>query len=243
MRRLMRQLSQQFGQQLLAYAMWAGTAGETLPVPTEPIPVRKQAGLLVTRDGFSFCGIGHGKGAVIQRYGPVAQAVCLRKQFGHNVAWSAVGSAALPEHPAPHPDCSCGFYGWRASQLDPEGRDLRNDSIYWRIDAELYGRVQVHRLGYRAEKQRVLTVRNPTRCGWCHRAWWWTGQESSIDDDGATRAEPVIAEIGPGRRLVATCWFCRAIRPTVTYTGNQLRAMLAPLEVVLEPPPDFSTGL
>lgn len=65
-----------------------------------------------------------------------------------------------PGHMVPAIGGTCGFY---AFGLEHDERPELRDGL-WRLDVELFGRVVRHRLGYRAERQRVLSARAPTRC-------------------------------------------------------------------------------
>ena len=62
------------------------------------------------------------------------------------------------KHDAPHESCGCGFYGVK-DKSNAQGRII--------AEVDLYGKVIEHELGYRAEYQRVLSVRviRPVHCG------------------------------------------------------------------------------
>lgn len=63
----------------------------------------------------------------------------------------------MPFHTyGPQLDCSCGFYALKESVKPTEGIVL---------EVELYGTVIVCERGYRAERQRVLGVTLPAKCG------------------------------------------------------------------------------
>jgi hypothetical protein len=58
----------------------------------------------------------------------------------------------IPAHDlAPHEECSCGFYGVK------DKKDVMGNTFV--AEAEFYGKVIEHEKGYRAEYQRVLSVR------------------------------------------------------------------------------------
>jgi hypothetical protein len=55
-------------------------------------------------------------------------------------------------HSRPEPDSSCGFYAWRPGAPFPWQPGT------WLLETDLYGHVVEHESGYRAQKQRVLSV-------------------------------------------------------------------------------------
>lgn len=57
-------------------------------------------------------------------------------------------------HRAPAPGCTCGFYA--LNEKPPLA--VRATSGEWLLEVELYGRVIAHRLGYRAQYQRVRSL-------------------------------------------------------------------------------------
>lgn len=62
------------------------------------------------------------------------------------------------DHPAPFLPCSCGYYSLR----EPVDEPARGDDVL--LDVELFGKVIVYSLGYRAERQRAVMV---TLANWC----------------------------------------------------------------------------
>jgi hypothetical protein len=56
------------------------------------------------------------------------------------------------QHGRPDPDNSCGFYAWKADS------DLPWQVGTWLLEVDLYGTVIEHESGYRAQKQRVLSI-------------------------------------------------------------------------------------
>lgn len=81
--------------------------------------------------------------------------------------WEAWGDT----HPAPVVDCTCGFYAMRDREaVEPVGGIAV-------LEVELSGRVIRHERGYRAERQRVMSVAVDRLC------WGWL-------ENGCT-AEPV----------------------------------------------------
>ena len=81
--------------------------------------------------------------------GPVMEAECLRSEnFGPNSG-----------HQAPHPSCSCGVYAMHRRDpmlVPPQGS--------WAIVA-LWGRVEVHEIGMRAQHARICAIAKPTGPG------------------------------------------------------------------------------
>ena len=74
------------------------------------------------------------------------------------------GETAEPKaHESPEVYCTCGFYGVphkTAKQVETDYSTRR----YVRVEAELFGRVVRHEHGYRAERQRVISVTVPRKC-------------------------------------------------------------------------------
>lgn len=98
-------------------------------------------------DVWGFCGVGTGA-SVVYRSGESAR--CL-PTMRHMVP---------PDHESPQLDCSCGFHAY----ADPNMLARKNVPGSVLLDVELYGRVICHRLGYRAQKQRIMVATISTRC-------------------------------------------------------------------------------
>jgi hypothetical protein len=65
----------------------------------------------------------------------------------------AIDPPAMPKsHSRPVADSSCGFYAWRPDAPFPWQPGT------WLLETDLYGHVVEHESGYRAQKQRVLSV-------------------------------------------------------------------------------------
>ncbi len=73
-------------------------------------------------------------------YGVEANAVCLRP----------------PDGTVPHQHCACGFYAYKDGVS--MGYDRRPTSMIATLTVDLYGKVIVHTLGYRAQHQRVVAA-------------------------------------------------------------------------------------
>ena len=63
-----------------------------------------------------------------------------------------VSTIPAMEHQRPQTDSSCGFYAWKRDVPFPWQAGT------WLLEVDLYGRVIEHDGGYRAEKQRILSV-------------------------------------------------------------------------------------
>lgn len=94
-------------------------------------------------------------------YGVEATAICA----GRGWAASYHECCAAPEdagrHPAPHPDCSCGFHAHL------HGPQMCCTGPGWLFEVELHGKVVEHEDGYRAQRQRVLSVTPSSTCALC----------------------------------------------------------------------------
>jgi hypothetical protein len=192
-------------------------SGKLLPLVgsphTGPIRVRKVCRLVWAGDKAWFMGA-----AAPVEYGPEARAVCARKAMGFGTTWTGCPpTRSLPDHEAPYPECTCGFYAMKEPQAD---------SAYWQLTSELYGRVIEHRAGWRGERQRVISVRAPMRCWGC----------------AASRELHYVPD-GSGV-LGAWCHGCIYITPYTYMSGNvypggerqpvaleEVRRVLAPVEV------------
>ena len=133
-----------------------------------PILAWKWARLDWNASGFAFIGIGRGKN---HRYTGTAVAKCVGQSFNANwggqtysIGWDY--SPSENAHPAPHPDCSCGWYALNRQPTDDERQaGLVNGHLL--LDVEFFGRVIIHDQGYRAEKQKVLAAHAPSKCAFC----------------------------------------------------------------------------
>lgn len=148
-------------------ALWPGAAAGTgaaedpgVELPTreqeEPIKGFKLANVRFSSGRYMFLALrGHSS------YGIEGTASCER------VSLSGFGTTAFGEpHAAPAVGCRCGFYAV------PEPGDLYNTDYEYLaapflLELDLFGRVVVHEKGYRAEKQRVLSVKTQRRCYYC----------------------------------------------------------------------------
>lgn len=125
----------------------------------EPITAWKQARLAFAGGRYYFRPLTSAGGS---GYGVDATAACERDDM--YFAWrSALARGADPlrveRHTAPAVECRCGFYA--LTEPPAENPDL------CLLEVDLYGRVVVCEKGYRAEKQRVLSVTVPSRCYYC----------------------------------------------------------------------------
>lgn len=108
----------------------------------EPIRAWKRAKVTREADGkLTFNGMSYGK------YGVEAVAKC---------EVNALYPTLMSSHPAPDESCTCGFYAVKERPTPVAG--------YAVLEVELYGKVIPHKLGYRAEKQRVLSVTAVPSC-------------------------------------------------------------------------------
>ena len=67
------------------------------------------------------------------------------------------------KHTAPELNCTCGFYGVPHKHAKEVQSDYAT-SRYVRIEAELFGRIVKHERGYRAQRQRVMSISVPRKC-------------------------------------------------------------------------------
>lgn len=105
-------------------------------------------------------------------YGPKATAKC------------AYGES----HSAPDEDCQCGFYAFRTDVPMPAHTRPRTNQ--WLLEVRISGKVVVHENGYRAERQRVVSVSPPSRCA-------------------CERGAPTVV-VAQGRAVSALCVVCAA---------------------------------
>jgi hypothetical protein len=77
------------------------------------------------------------------------------------VGWG--GFSFLGDHEVPDPRCTCGFYGVPHKHAKEVMADYQSGT-FCRLEVELFGRVIKHERGYRAQRQRVLSVAVLRRC-------------------------------------------------------------------------------
>jgi hypothetical protein len=165
----------------------------------------------------------HGTGfAVMPPYAREATATCQAAAAGYFKSWAEADPLGLAPHDAPHPDCTCGFYGLpslRAADFSYWGANCG----YWRLDVELHGLVIEHTGGWRAQYQRVLAIAPPPpvpgRC--CPHMTEGIGYQL-IEDRGRVycrRACDHQPWVFPGQHLGFV-------------TLAEIRAMVAPVEVI-----------
>jgi hypothetical protein len=117
--------------------------------PTEPLVVYKLGRIICTQPGeYRFSGVGQGKNSA---YDADATAVC-----------------AVNHHRAPHPGCTCGFWGvYSLSNLAEctanATAEFEYDSLV-RLTVEMSGPAELHDKGLRAYRQRVLHAAISTHC-------------------------------------------------------------------------------
>lgn len=122
----------------------------------EPITAWKQARLAFAGGRYYFMPL---TGAGGSGYDAEAVARCETTDWSLSISlYSSWGTGPTP-HTAPSLDCRCGFY---ALTEPPE-----QDPALCLLEVDLYGRVIVCEKGYRAEKQRVLSVTVSPRCYYC----------------------------------------------------------------------------
>lgn len=109
------------------------------------------------------------------------------------------------DHQSPDLGCSCGFYGVK------EKTDIMGDIL---AEVDFYGTVIEHETGYRAEYQRILSLRLPR--GVCYGSFMCDGQ-------------PEIVVFPPGAPVKVVCAAC-APQYDKTATLGQIGARLG-LEV------------
>ena len=133
-------------------------------------------------------------------YGVEAEASCA---LGH------IHRMAGIEHgPAPRKGCTCGFYAWKPSharRARPE-RSIPGRRVTWGevrkrsnhsvrsmcvLDVELLGKVMAFERGYRAQRQRVMSVSMGTECVLCgKRARGFTAGTFVVGTKRATTIHP-----------------------------------------------------
>jgi hypothetical protein len=92
--------------------------------------------------------------------------------IGVNLAYDSVSEAVcgLNPHHAPTADCGCGFWGmYEVADLSEATSDVARDGGYRafaRLTVELSGKCELHDLGVRGQKQRVIAVAFPKTCAY-----------------------------------------------------------------------------
>ena len=146
-------------------------------------------------------------------------------------------------HPAPDPDCQCGF--WIPACDDSRLGDFRAD--YVELEVEIGGRVlncgrdqnlKAPR-GYRAEWQRILSVTLSSRCG----------QSTGRNGTCAGQARWLCAEPGhESRKLISACIVhmrrpSHVIATPVSWLRRELRTEIRPAFITDKLPPEESARL
>jgi hypothetical protein len=105
------------------------------------------------------------------------------------------------QHPAPDNDCSCGFYGVM------DRKDVMTDGPFI-AEVEFFGKVVEHEIGYRAEYQRVLSVR-VVRPEWCMGKFLCPGKPEVVWFNNE------VPPVPPGRMVFPSLWgsFAKATFP------------------------------
>jgi len=167
---------------------------------SEPLRVTKQCRLAFSGERLHFMGAG-----APVCYEAVSQAICARDQMGYGHTYAGgLETRGLPAHQAPGPGCTCGFYAVKGGSGSPAS---------WTIEAELYGRVIEHAAGWRAGRQRVLSLRAPTTCQNC-----------------GSRPPLFYLNLG-GSGIFALCDYCGGPPPLLALSLEDIRAEMAPVEV------------
>jgi hypothetical protein len=120
------------------------------------------------------------------------------------------------DHLVPHRDCSCGFHAQTQNQTQNQTQ-YQVISGSWGATVELFGHIVEHEVGWRASRQRVLSVMFPKRCFACGRGSCPLGLYSSS----------VSSEVNA---------FCGHHGNPFPYQGTalsltQLRGALSPVEI------------
>jgi hypothetical protein len=125
----------------------------------EPVRALKAAWLILRPDGVAFSPLNCSDGS--QWYGPQSVAEChcegtvgmfAAAGYAPSLFFPGIGLDLGKPHPVPGPRTSCGFYAWKPDVPFPWQAGT------WLLETDLYGRVIEHKQGYRAQKQRVLSV-------------------------------------------------------------------------------------
>lgn len=161
----------------------------------DPIPGVKVAYPMIWADRVVFHAL-----VFPRAYGVEADASCAMGSFYQ--------TAGLEHGPVPRPGCTCGFYAWKPSharRARPEraipGRRLTAGEARKRsdhsvrsmcvLDVELLGKVMVFERGYRAQRQRVMSVSMGTQCVLCgRRAKGFTAGTFIVGNKRATTIHP-----------------------------------------------------
>jgi hypothetical protein len=156
---------------------WAGTDYPPVPyqgvVPSDtPLTGYKTAYLTQVGDTYLFEGIAHG------RYEVSGKATCDREL----------------KHPAPAEECRCGFYAFGNEKDAKRARETFQTGTL--IEAEPWGRIIEHRLGWRAEEQTITKVTINKQCRTCLR------KTTSLLRDGAGRLLPTCDHCARGQKTV-----------------------------------------
>jgi hypothetical protein len=131
-------------------------AAAALPAVQQDEPVRasKAAYLLMNENGVSFAALNRGRS-----YGPqsVAQCHCNDRSMWHSLTFTGIyppdyGGPPAEYHEKPTPTSKCGFYAWKPGVPFPWQAGT------WLLETDLYGTVIEHEHGWRAQKQRVLSI-------------------------------------------------------------------------------------
>ncbi len=177
--------------------------GSQLPQETSELPVAawRAANLRIRNKTLELVSLNHGPLAIdgVAECSPRTTVfVASSWQTSVSPGFVAACDPAAPEtktHPAPDPDCTCGFYGVTDESDADTGAVM--------LEVEFSGRIVVHEKGYRAERQRVLRVhvlccshalcKEPSvgldedRIGWCsehkaRRSNHWLCSLSKMED-------------------------------------------------------------
>jgi hypothetical protein len=129
-------------------------ADHVLPASEETMPIlAKRAASIAKGPPLSLHAVCHPHGP----FAVDADARCFARRSSSSklVTPNEPNASPFYDHPAPCPECSCGFYGVLA--------DGYAQHCVWTVELEVEfsGTVIVHESGYRAEHQRVLAVHLP----------------------------------------------------------------------------------
>lgn len=102
------------------------------------------------------------------------------------------GWLAAP-HPSPDPRCQCGIYGY----FTPGPRSWYGEAYWCEGVVTAWGRVEVHRDGFRAEHARVEALAAP-EAGWVHSGEAVRGAAAALGVPllAYAQLEPFAAELG-----------------------------------------------
>jgi hypothetical protein len=147
-----------------AYSIYFQNAVATVSFEPPPLdlPSRQQvdtirafklAQLVTVDGGVKFQGAGS---RVLYKGDDVAS--CERDKVGFFGGFSFLG-----DHEVPDPRCTCGFYAVPHKHAKVVVADYQSGA-FCRLEVELFGRVIKHERGYRAQRQRVLSVAVLPQC-------------------------------------------------------------------------------